>query len=250
MLYLLIRYRVQHDWVWSGSIALAAVSYFIFFAVQSHHEPRYILPTTVLLILLSGIFFALLNKRKWPGGIFFRNVVLGLLCFQLLFHAVHIGRMLYLYLDGPAEQQMLERLLSILTDTEGAVSVLALRDNLLAHPHTHESYDAYAKLYGFADRGLFTTLQTTAIYPRDTYLLDVTYFSYFHLPPEQAPHMGNYEIIISRHRPNEPDVPNNRDPGGVNIMRYWYPDILQEQYVLYFHSARLQQQYGTYEDTF
>jgi hypothetical protein len=246
----LFRSRAVFDRIGFGSIGIAAVAYFVFFSLQSHHEPRYILPTTVLLIALAGIAFVIAEAQNVLASRFTRSLVTGLICFQVIFHGIHIVRMLHVLSPGPAELSMLRVLIPILETADRDVRVLALRDNLLAYPHTPEAYAGYAERYGFSDRGLFTTLATDARYPKGIYLLNPTYFSYFHLPAAEAPDFGAFDIVVSRHRPNEPDVPNDRDTIGVNIMGYWYPEILRERYVLFFNAPDLQAQYGTYADTF
>lgn len=230
MLIVLYRQRVYFDRVMVGSVAFTAASYFIFFALQSHHEPRYILPTIVLLVLLTGAIFAILESRVWPQDKRWRTIVIGLLIFQIAFHAVHIVRASYVFHQGAPEQATIKKLLPIIA-TDPSLKILAYRDNPFGYPHTRRSYSHYAERFGFSDRGLFLTLETTAVYPNET-LFDIDYFSYFHLPADEAPRPGDYDIVISRHRPNEPDVPNDRDQIDVNLMNWWYPTIDRDQFRL------------------
>jgi len=247
LIILLWRGRYDFDWVIFTSIGLGMVGYFSFFSLQSHHEPRYILPSIVLLIVmmvfaLSSIATQIKNQHK-----FWYSLVFILICFQLLFHSVHIAKMLGTYAKGGAEQELLSRLEPFLKDADEKIKVIALRDNLFGRPHTKEAYARYAQTFDFSDRGLFVTLQNEAVYPEDRYLLDIDYFSFLHLPPSSAPDLSQYDLIISRHRPNEPDIPNDRDLIDVNMLNHWYPRLWQEQYVLIFLSPSLQQ---TYEDSF
>lgn len=240
------RYRVSTDWVMISSVAFAAISYFVFFSIQSHHEPRYILPAIVLLILLTGIGLALLHKQHWPSGLWMRNLIIGLLLFQVIFHSIHIVQASRIFASVVPEQAVLDKLLPVLAKEGSGFKVLALRDNPFGYPHSKESYDRYAKRFGFSDRGLFNTLETTAVYPTDRPLLNFDYFSYFHLPVSEAPDLTDYDLIIARHRPNEPDVPNDRDLIDVNIVNWWYPHIAREQNWLICVSETCR----NYEDTF
>ncbi len=245
MLFVLYRQRVYFDRVMVGSVAFTAASYFVFFALQSHHEPRYILPTIVLLMLLGGIAFVIMESRVWPQDRSWRAVVVSLLIFQILFHGVHIVRASYVFHQGAPEQAVIKVLLPVIS-AEPAMKILALRDNPFGYPHAKESYGHYAKRFGFSDRSLFVTLQTSVAYPTGQPLLNIDYFSFFHSSVDEAPRLSDYDLIIVRHRPNEPDTPNNRDQIDVNLMNWWYPEIDRDQFRLICVSAKCSNYEGSF----
>lgn len=229
LLYILRSEIKKRDWIVLLSVALATVAYFVFFSIQSHHEPRYILPSIILLVLLTSmsLVWSLSSGSLKKSGIL-GITVLGLLLFQVTYHSVQIARLNHLLLAGPAEQKIVKQLLPIIDNNPG-LKVLVLQDNLLGHVHDKDSYRAYAQRYGFSELGLFKGLEN-ATYPQNKPLLRAEYFSYFHLPYTEAPRPGDYDLVVDHFRPNEPDVPNNRDACGVNIMRYWYPEICRDKY--------------------
>lgn len=209
-------------------ISLAATTYFIFFSVQSHHEPRYILPAIILILLASAIALAKYVQTN-PRRDFWSVVIVSLLLFQTVFHLTHISRLIYLSVSGPAEQRLIEKLLPVVKANPD-LKLLVLQDNLLGYPHTKLAYKNYADRYNFSNLGLFKTLQNDSHYTDNKFRLDASYFSVFHLPYGELPDFSQFDLLVTHFRLNEPDVPNDRDACGVNIVRYWWPTLCFTQF--------------------
>jgi hypothetical protein len=209
-------------WMWMlGSVALINL---LAFAPSAHHEGRYMLPTIVMLVLFVGIAFShyMHHVEKKTNVL----VLIGLLIFLYIsFHAVHIGRWMYIYAQGPIEKAMLKEVLAIQKPDS---PVLLVQSYIAGHVHTKEAYQAYMQKRGREDMNLYKAIMDAPL-PQNIPVLNARYL--FSDEYEEKPFLiDEYEVVYLYHVPR-PEELNLFDYMDENLLRLWYWDDLTPSYI-------------------
>lgn len=214
--------RIWEKWqIWV--LIFPALFNLILFVPAEHYEGRYMLPTIACLVVLVGYllkeYYAMERLRTTTV------LITVLLSFYVIFHAVHVGKWMEVYAEGPAEKAMLETVLQ--KTSEGKEKVLLVQNYIAGHPHTKEAYLTYAQSRDKLRFNLYKEL-LTAPDPKNVTLLNATYM-WLQDYVENPVVVENYDQVVVKY---EPRVELNQfDYIDENITRIWWYDELMPRFV-------------------
>ncbi len=215
---------VRSPVVWM--LLLPGIVNFCMFGFSAHHEGRYMLPTLVVLIVLCGY---LVSKYFAHPSVRSRRttLVIGtLLVWYVLFSVVHIGRWMYVFSQGPIEQEGIRTTLDL---QKTGAPVLVINSYIMGYPHTADSYRAFALHRKFGDVPLYTAFYEHPL-PSDHILLDARYE--FLTEYQKHPRMIlDYPHVILHFRPRPTDW-NQFSYFDEDITRNWYYRDLSPRYLV------------------
>lgn len=213
------------------SLLLPALTFFFFFALPSHHEGRYMLPTIVLLILTTGYLLSEYVAQTSSMGTSFlrpllRTSLVTLFAFYFVFQIVVDMQWMHIYARGPIEKHAIAKILEL---QKSGGPVLVVQNYILGAPHDRVSYAAYIEKSGKADVNLYQAIAETEP-PASVPLLNVRYafLAEFAENPLLA---AQYAHVIVYFRPVEGLI-NQFDYFDEDVMRLWHYDTLSPSYSL------------------
>jgi len=198
----------------------------VLFVPVPHHEGRYMLP--VILALIVGVSVALVqyvNGREMQTRVVTISLVTLLGCY-LLSHGVFVGKWIDLYAKGPAEREMISKILELQTEDE---PVLFVHNYLVGYPHTYESYEAYMKKTGKTEVNLYREILETPL-PAHLKPLNVRYVQAGEFA-DNPQLLFEYEHVAYQYI-ERPWELNQFDYIDENPLRLWYADVLLPSYML------------------
>lgn len=216
------RFKENFIWMWMfGSVAFIN---FLVFGSLAHHEERYILITTVTLLLLAGtavMKYLILPSRK-------RIVVIALsvlLVWYLSFHIAHIGKWIDIYADGPAEKAMIAEVLALQKEGE---SVALVQDHIAGHVHTKEAYQVFMEQKNATDVNLYKAIMAAPL-PEDVPKMNARYIMLKEYEANPAL-IDDFTHAIQYVRICSLEI-NQATYIGENILSLWFWDDCKPKYI-------------------
>ena len=216
------RFKENFMWMWMfGSVA--SVNFFVFGSL-AHHEERYVLITTVTLLLLTGVAvmkYLMLPSRK-------RIIVIAiavLLVWYFVFHIAHIGKWIDIYADGPAEKAMIAEVLALQKEGE---SIALVQDHIAGHVHTKEAYQIFMEQKNATDVNLYKAIMAAPL-PENVKPMTARYVmpEAYEADPsiiEQYDHVIRYQKVCSLEI-------NQATYIAENLTSLWYWDLCKPKYI-------------------
>lgn len=216
------RFKKNFIWIWMfGSVALVN---FVVFGSLAHHEERYVLITTVTLLLMTGtavIKYLMLPSRK-------RIVVIAvsvLLVWYFAFHIAHIGKWIDIYADGPAEKEMIAEVLAMQKEGE---SIVLVQDHIAGHVHTKEAYQAFITMKNAEHVNLHKAIMAAPL-PEGVPRMDVRYIHVREYETDPSL-IDNYTHAIQYVQRCSLEI-NQATYLAENILSLWYWDLCKPMYI-------------------
>ena len=213
------------------SLLLPALGFFFLFALPSHHEGRYMLPTIVLLILATGYLLSEyavhrdeIGPKAWRPLL--RTSLVTLLACYTAFQIVVDAEWITTYAKGPPEKQAIAEILDL---QKTGAPVLVVQNYILGQPHDKASYDAYIAKSAKQDVNLYQAIMATDP-PASLALLNVRYDFQVEFAADPSI-IKRYPHVIVQYVPI-PDQINQFDYFDENVMLLWYHDDLSPSYTV------------------
>lgn len=227
----LLLYVLRKEKPWQSIVFLALslpgfINY-ILFSLMSLQVGRYALPTIVSIVLVTTYLLAqYINKKKYQRRTI-NIIIVTLLVWQAAFHLLHVGLLLGVFSDVPVRQQAIQTALDL--QKNGDTPILIIDTTILGHPHTTESYKAYAKSKGFGDIPLYREMYRMGP-PGDMELLNARYFSLRDL--EQNPMILEDFSAAMQYFHSRRGEWSPFDYYDENILRNWYRKDTSDYFVV------------------
>ncbi len=231
LLYLLYKRGVikkQLYWLWMF-ISIALINMLVF-CPSTHHEGRYMLPTIMMLLLLTGVALVkFINNIKNHELVIFRLVSL-LLILYIGFHVVHIGKWIEIYAQGPVEKEILKEIFERQEKNEDLSTnpVLLIQSYIAGNVHTKEAYEFYIEKRGREDMNLYKAIMSAPL-PDNIDLLNARYVFDQDLPQGYL-EISEYEMVYQYLTPRSKEL-NLFDYFDENLLRLWYWKSFSPRYV-------------------
>jgi len=219
---LIKRFKENFMWMWMfGSVAIL---HFIVFGALAHHEERYVLITTVTLLLFTGTITIKYLTLPARNKIALLAVVI-LTAWYGIYHVVHIGKWIDIYADGPAEKAMIAEVLALQKEGE---SIAIVQDHIAGHVHTKEAYQVFMEQKNATDVNLYKAIMSAPL-PSDIVPLTAEYvmpWDYEKDPSiiEQYDHVIRYQTVCSLEI-------NQATYIATNLTSLWYWDLCKPKYI-------------------
>ncbi len=203
-------------------LLLPGIFNFLLFVPPAHHEGRYMLPSILSMLLLTGfLLIEYWSKIKSKVAKVFIAVLLGV---TVLIHLVNIVGWIKVYAEGPVEQAMITKVLD--KAKEGKSKVLLVQNYIAGHVHTKEAYARYARGFKKENFNLYKEIADTPA-PEGLQLLDATYIlEKDYLANEKIGDKYDQVVLLKVPRKDLKEI-NQFDFIDENIFRVWnYFDLM------------------------
>lgn len=228
LLVFVIRTRKPWQSIVFWALLLPGMLNFVMFSLMTHAEGRYVLPTIISLLLATAWmlaqYFSVDGKSVQTRLV---TLMIGtLMIWYVGFHFIHDIVWMHIFSLPPLREEIIKTAL-VLQDT--GAPVLIINETILGHPHTIDSYRAYATYRGFGDIPLYKEIYANPL-PQDKEPLDARYLKLADY--EQAPGViRNWKHVIFSYHPRQGEwgIFNYFDE---NITRNWYHRELSDTYTV------------------
>jgi hypothetical protein len=207
-------------------LLLPAIVNFLMFGLSAHYEGRYMLPTTLLLIVLFGYLLSTYTAHSSTRSRY-RSIVLGtLVVWYMVFNLIHVGLWMHIFAQGPLEQDAIQTALEL---QKSGGPVLIINSYLFGHPHTKDSYRAFAQHRNFGDIPLYREIYANPL-PVDRVPLDARYMFLSDFEKDPAV-LNDYSHAILLVEPRDGEW-NQFTYFDGDIVRNWYYRDLSNRYLV------------------
>lgn len=142
-----------------SGIALSLLAYSLVFGLFGHHESRYILPLIFFITFLAGVIIGhFLSFEEKNRLVLVSSITLVL--FTVIFHVAHIGRFMFITMQGPPERAAIEKIVSLEKNDEVS-KTLFVKDYLFGYVHTKDAYRDYAEKFNKSGFNLYKAILNT-----------------------------------------------------------------------------------------